>query len=454
MGITLANKFIDKNVINCDGTFQVTLALAASPDINSNPTDILLVLDRSGSMAGDAMANLKLGAKGFVDIIANATGGTSTIEGGSRIGIVSFATDATLNLGLSTSVSDLKSAIDSLIADGSTNHAAAFTKAIDSFDPLSANPKVLVMFTDGKTTIGGDPDPVAASAKAMGIINYMIGLLGEDGVDVAKLNLWASDPDASHVAVTPDAAELEILFRNLANNITKTGATNIVIDELLNPEFQIVCVNAPTKGSVSQMGNRSLQWRIAELGVSGNEGASVSLTVRHIGVLGGGLRVNESIKFQDNEGSVVIFPDPIIDVDCGERQCAECVPAETDAYIEGCRDAIVIDMGDVRLDSVGRIAEVRLNVKNVCPGRGVSLGVFLNEVDEAGEEIKRGFKTFHLPPHSAEACRDIEVRCIRFVLPENDEYSCMRMPLCGTRHLKARAIAHYSDYEFEWEQEI
>ena len=35
------------------------------------------------------------------------------------------------------------------------------------------------------------------------------------------LNDWATDPDASHVAVTPDDAELEDLFADLAANISK-----------------------------------------------------------------------------------------------------------------------------------------------------------------------------------------------------------------------------------------
>ena len=49
MGITNSNKQIDTPQIGCDGTLKVTLALSASPDIASNPTDIVLVLDRTGS---------------------------------------------------------------------------------------------------------------------------------------------------------------------------------------------------------------------------------------------------------------------------------------------------------------------------------------------------------------------------------------------------------------------
>ena len=63
MGITNSNKQISVDRIDCNGTFKVTLALSAAPDISSNPTDIVLVLDRSGSMTGSPLANMKLGAK-------------------------------------------------------------------------------------------------------------------------------------------------------------------------------------------------------------------------------------------------------------------------------------------------------------------------------------------------------------------------------------------------------
>lgn len=87
------------------------------------------------------------------------------------------------------------------------------------------------MFTDGNTTAGAPPAPVAAAARAQGNIIYCIGL------DVTALNNWATDPDASHVAVTPDAAELEALFAELTANISKPGATDITIQEVVNPDL-------------------------------------------------------------------------------------------------------------------------------------------------------------------------------------------------------------------------
>lgn len=107
----------------------LSISLAAAPDIASNPTDIVLVLDRSGSMAGPPLASLKAGAKTFIDIIDEATdsGQDGQIGSGSRIGIVSFSGTAATDAQLITSVDTLKSAVDQLTAGGSTNHADAFT---------------------------------------------------------------------------------------------------------------------------------------------------------------------------------------------------------------------------------------------------------------------------------------------------------------------------------------
>ncbi len=48
MGLTVSNKEISKTSIKCNESFTVRLSLTAPPDIVSNPTDIVLILDRSG----------------------------------------------------------------------------------------------------------------------------------------------------------------------------------------------------------------------------------------------------------------------------------------------------------------------------------------------------------------------------------------------------------------------
>ena len=452
MGITSSSKQINLDRIDCDGTLKVTLALSASPDISSNPTDIVLVLDRSGSMTGSPLANMKAGAKTFIDIIDEATDSyqDGNIGSGSRIGIVSFSDDAVADTQLITSTAALKNAVDSLTAGGSTNHADAFAKATQLFDPLSSNAKVIVMFTDGKTTAGPPPAPVAVAARAAGVIIYCIGLIGSDGIDVSVLNDWATDPDASHVAVTPDDADLEDLFRDLAANISKTGATNIVIDEVVNPDFIITGVTPPTKGTATTIDSNTLQWKISELGVSANEGASLEFYIRHIAQDSGEKQVNQSITYSDNESNVVVFSDPSVLVECGIVINPEPCPVPVNLAVDGCRDSVIIDAGETYLESLGRILQLNVTVKNVCPGKRVALAVILTEIDSNGGEHPRGMKTITIPAHNYPSCRDVLVKCIKFVLPEDlDVSGGMPNAMCNTRNFKARFISHNIDTDYQ-----
>lgn len=452
MGITNSNKQIDTTRVECDGMLKVTLALSAAPDISANPTDIVLVLDRSGSMSGSPLANMKQGADTFIDIIDEATDGShdGTIGSGSRIGIVSFSDTAQADTQLITSVADLKDAVDSLSAGGSTNHADAFSKAVQLFDPNSANAKVIVMFTDGKTTAGPPPAPVAAAARASGIVIYCIGLIGADGIDVSVLNDWATDPDASHVAVTPDDADLEDLFADLAANISKPGATNIVIDEVVNPDFTITSIIPPGKGTAMIVNANTLRWEIPQLGVTGNEGASLEFYIRHTASDSGEKMVNESITYTDTEGNQVTFPKPSVIVDCGLVVNPEPCPVPVDLTVEGCQDSIIVDMAETYLESLGRIVQMDVTVKNVCPGKRVALAVILTEVDENGIEHQRGMKAITIPAHSYPGCRDILVKCVKFVLPEDLNVSGgAPNAICGARNLKARFIAHNIDTDYQ-----
>lgn len=297
-------------------------------------------------MTGSPLANMKAGAKTFIDIIDEATDSSQdgNIGSGSRIGIVSFADSATTNTHLITSVANLKSAVDSLDAGGLTNHADAFSTAAQLFDPASSNARVMVMFTDGKTTVGPPPAPVAAAARASGIIIYCIGLIGSDGIDVNVLNDWATDPDASHVAVTPDDADLEELFKDLAANISKPGATNIVIDEMVNPDFTILNFNPPNKGTAVISGPQTLQWKIPSLGVSANEGAALEFFIRHTGQTSGTKLVNQSITYTDDEDNAVTFPQPEVSVDCPITVTPEPCPVPINFSLSRCQDSLVLDL--------------------------------------------------------------------------------------------------------------
>ena len=126
----------------------------------------------------------------------------------------------------------------------------------------------------------------------------------------------------------------------------------------------------------------------------------------------------------------------------------EPCPQPVDLTVEGCSDAVLVDLGDTWLESQGRIIQIDVTVKNVCPGKRVALAVILTEVDDDGMEYQRGMKAITIPAHDFPTCRDVLVRCIKFVVPEDLDVSGDAAALCDPRKFRVRFIAHNIDTDY------
>ena len=79
----------------------------------------------------------------------------------------------------------------------------------------------------------------------------------------------------------------------------------------------------------------------------------------------------------------------------------------------------------------------------------MALAVVLTEVDENGMEYQRGMKAMTIPAHSYPTCRDVLVKCVKFVLPEDLDVSTDNpYAMCNPRNLRARLIAHNIDTDY------
>src|SRR5438552_3390257 len=218
--------------------------------------DVMLVLDRSGSMndpsSEPAINAAKTAAKQFASYLDFTK---------DQCGIVSFADAASspIDLTLSTSLRTINSRIDAVLANGGTCINCgidAATAELVSARHRVGNLRVMVVLTDGVNNLG--PQPVLASADAakrwpndVRLITF--GLV--DGVDKATLISAASSPHDFYDAPTPD--QLEAKYADIGANLCRL---------LFSPPL----VSAGPDTVVHLPGTARLEGRVTDDGNTGN----------------------------------------------------------------------------------------------------------------------------------------------------------------------------------------
>lgn len=129
--------------------WKVTLTLEGKDVEVEKTSDIVLLIDRSGSMQGSRMTAAKSAAKAFVNTLLNDPGDTST-----RIAVVSFASNVSVNSQLrdATGKQALLTAINSLNASGGTFTQAGIRQAELLLHSSTADYKNIVLLSDGEPT--------------------------------------------------------------------------------------------------------------------------------------------------------------------------------------------------------------------------------------------------------------------------------------------------------------
>lgn len=130
-------------------------------------------------------------------------------------------------------------------------------------------------------------------------------------------------------------------------------------------------------------------------------------------------------------------------------EAEEFVISEPAVDIDSCSDYELFNVGAVNMASQGRLLELKLCLKNVCPRHAVAVGVLVHELDQCCNEHIRGFKAIKYPGHNKPFCRDVSIKGIRFVLPEADDASGGPDSICNKRRFRVRVIANYITSDVE-----
>lgn len=160
--VTIVNSNVkpsnNKSIVKTDGGDgdQYTLYLTASGDSTSStvttatPADIVLVMDKSGSMKGELDSNAKKAANALAKKLLTTENSTLSDDQQVRMAVVTFSTNAFLKQTFTTNASEINNAVKGN-PDGGTNWEAALQQAND-LKGRSGVKKHIIFLSDGNPT--------------------------------------------------------------------------------------------------------------------------------------------------------------------------------------------------------------------------------------------------------------------------------------------------------------
>ncbi|MFD0617388.1 IPT/TIG domain-containing protein [Paenibacillus sp. GCM10027629] len=269
------SKTVNPTVITTEQEAEVKLNIQGTPPVNVvMPNDVILIIDKSGSMKPDYQPNhgedkmlaAKNAAKGFVDLMDMTK---------HRVGVVDFSSaNLTKSLPLTTDKEAAKSYIGSIEANGATATGNAIDLAIKELENHrpEAQP-VIVIMTDGdatepKGTAYEYAKEKAQAAKDAGIVFYTIALLQKDEDPATsgpnKLLKEMATTSAHHHFVLGSVGLSEI-YAAIVKEIGMASAYNVQVTDIVSPEFDIVPGSYDSNIPKPIVNGNVLTWNFQEL---------------------------------------------------------------------------------------------------------------------------------------------------------------------------------------------
>lgn len=293
---------------------NVTGKRSSTSQTVSQPVDIALVLDNSGSMAycmsgrqpsyfhpcsgDDAVrsAALKTAVTAFLDGVDTQNKTIANADNKVQVSLVSFAGSASTLSGLTPDVTTLKTKVNSLKPQGATNTADGFSEAKSTLDKDTRTNaiKYVVFFTDGvpttnnafSSTVANNTLTTAKQLKDANIGVYGVGIFsGADAsvtsydwrtnTDTHKANVFmnavssnypnygsvawddwsgvtlSGGSDRGYYKTASTASELSKVFEDIQQTITTTnGYTGVTIQDTLSEYAEFADADPAEKAKV------------------------------------------------------------------------------------------------------------------------------------------------------------------------------------------------------------
>ncbi len=284
-------------------TVDVRLEIGGECPNSAPQADIILAIDRSGSMNQDDKITTTIeAALVFINSVDLSR---------DRVGIVTFNNTGQLAQSLTGNRVALETALRNILAVGGTNIADAIRVSADELFGERRRPNALaaiILLTDG---IDREPDDVleaAHTAKERGARIFTIGF-GE--VDPMVMVLSASTPEDHYYS--PDTTQLADIYSEIARRLVATvlARAMTVVDEV--PRNMRYVVGSAQPLAAWDPAGRTLTWRLMDVPFAGLT-LSYRLEPQDMGLHP--TNVEASADFTDglNQNGELDFPVPRVNV--------------------------------------------------------------------------------------------------------------------------------------------
>nr|MCR5370756.1 VWA domain-containing protein [Clostridium sp.] len=189
---------------------------------------VSVVLDVSGSMAGNNIASAKSAIDAFI----------SSLSGNIMLSFVTFASDANIIIPLTDSSDSVRQAVRRTTTYGGTNIASGLQAAQRSLGAFSGK-KYIILLSDGYDGSNNRIDSVLQALSAAGIQTYTIGMQGADEAYLKKI----ADRTGGTFVFAKNTAQLNEVYESLQRSLMNRYYLIYIVTENSDAKDRVLRVN-------------------------------------------------------------------------------------------------------------------------------------------------------------------------------------------------------------------
>ncbi|RIL08344.1 hypothetical protein DCC79_14045 [bacterium] len=390
-----ATKYAYPHTVLLGETLSITLTFRAVCPAGATPLHVVLVLDASGSMAGEPSRQMKDAAKMLIDRL-DLQNNPST-----QVGVVQFNAGATTLCELTNTSGQAKACVSRVAAEGGTCVDCGIHEGLRVLlsgrrkaQGANAINEVMVVFADGANNAGCDAVLQAArQAKAQGIVVITVCL--GPGCDTQCMRQAASS--ARYFFEIGDTAGLMAVFERIRTDVLSIDLRRLTLVDVLPPNMQLVPDSAVPAADVSADG-RTLKW--VQTFVP-SDGLTVTFKARPLEVGRHPTNVVARVDFVDklDAAGSAVFPVPFVDVMAVPGTPVPAPPQARHAWaVDGAplavggrgqvRFGLLFDPPRVPEDThVAIVADGSGSMANDNPRLKAALATMLDRLDQTGSSL-------------------------------------------------------------------